>query len=382
MDLVQLRRELSQGKGRPCYCLFGPETYLIEESLGALIGALVPPEEQELGVVRLFADECTVDEILSEARTQPFFSQKRVVVVRRAEAWEGVFTPRRKRASQDEQVEVEAKEDKAEDQKLTALSQGLLSYLSNPNPSTHLIFLAQRVDGRLPVVRRLKELEAMVECKTRGEAEALRWVVDRAGALGCSLSRRDAALLVEQVGPDLQRLAQEVEKLSEYMSRDRMDASDAIELLVAGGRERSAYELTDAVIRQDAETALRRLEALLTIGDGEGPVAPLRMLGLLAWQARRVWLVRDSLQKGLSDLETYNRASKSQVKGLSRWHQRQLGELKETAERFSEEDLMRVLRRLLQADAELKGEGTSERRTLEALVIDLCKVGKTERAGL
>ncbi len=59
-----------------------------------------------------------------------------------------------------------------------------------------------------------------------------------------------------------------------------------------------------------------------------------------------------------------------------------LAELKETAERFSEADLMRILRRLLQADAELKGEGTSDRRTLEALVIDLCRTRQAEGAGL
>lgn len=381
MNIAQLRRELSRGKGRPCYCLYGPETFLVEESLRALVGSLVPLEEQALGVVRFYADECAVDEVLSEARTQPFLSQKRVVIVRRAEAWEGLFTSRRKKVSPDEPSELETEEEKSGDPKHATEVQDLLGYLSDPNPSTHLIFVATRVDNRMPVVRRLNEMEALVECAAFGEGEAVRWVLDRANALGCSLTRQEAALLVEHVGADLQRLANEIEKLSEYMSRDRVDASEAIELLAAGGRERRAFELTDAIVRQDTETALHRLEALLTIGEGSGPVAPLRILGSLAWQVRRVWLVRDSLHKGLPDNETYNRVSKSTVRRLSRWHLRQLAELKETAERFSETDLMRVLRRLLQADAELKGEGTSDRRTLEALVIDLCGTGQAERAG-
>ncbi len=88
--------------------------------------------------------------------------------------------------------------------------------------------------------------------------------------------------------------------------------------------------------------------------------------------------MKDSLAKGLSDLETYNLTVKNPVKELSRWHGRQLKELRETAGRFPEASLSRALHRLLQADEELKGGGTSERRALETLVMDLCASGKEE----
>lgn len=378
MDAADIRKELSLGKFRPIYCLFGPESFLVEELLRELVGALMEAGEEEHAVARFYADECGVADVVGEARTLPFLSRKRVVVVRRAEAWEGVFSARRRAQAQDEPEDGDAAEDGPRD----GDAQDLLDYLDSPNPSSHLIFIASRLDGRMPAVKKLKSMKALVECSTLRDDEAARWVRRHAAQEGLTLSGAEAALLVEHVGPDLNRLAQEVGKLSEYLGREGGDVGGAVELLAAGGRERSGFELTDAIIRQQAETALRRLETLLTVGEGDGPVAPLRILGSLAWQFRRVWLVKDGAEKGLADLELFNRTTaKSPAKGLSRWHRRQLAELKDTAKRFSEEDLRRMLRRLLKADAELKGEGTSERRTLEALVIDLCGAGKGERVG-
>lgn len=381
MDAAHLQKELGSGKTRPVYFLTGPETFLIEESLRLIVETLLAPEERELGVVRLYADETGVEEVLNEARTLPFLSPRRVVVLRRAEAWAGLFTARRRSPADEEQDEAEADEELAGGGRKDETLPGLLEYLENPNPSTHLIFVAGRSDGRLPLVKRLKEMGAMVECGALKEPEAARWVRERSRSSGLELSARDADLLVEHVGRDLQRLASELDKLSQYVGREGVDASRAIEMLAAGGRERSVFNLTDAIASQDAETALRRLDALLTVGDGDGPLHPLRVLASLAREVRKVWLVKDSIQKGLSSEETYNRSFRSPVKKLSGWHRKKLKELGETTERFSEDDLARIMRLLLKADSELKGEGTSERRTLETLVLDLCGVGRAERAG-
>lgn len=380
MDVDQLRRELREKEFRPVYLLCGSETLLIEEALRALVETLLSPEERGLGVVRLYADQAEVEEVLGEARTMPLFGSRRLVVVRRVEAWRGLFSARRRAASQEEPGQAEGGDEPEAKSRLDARRQSLLDYLEDPNISTHLIFVGGMVDGRLPLVRRLRAMGALVECKAYTQEAAIRWTRERAAEIGCNLSREGTALLVEHVGTDLQRLAREVEKLAEFGADGTEVTVEAIERLVVGARERSAFELTDAIARQDVETALRRLEALLTVGEGDGsPLPPLRILGTLAWQVRRVWLVKDGDRKGLSDRETYNRTVKAPVQGLSAWHRRQLQEIRATAGRISDADLTRALRRLLQVDSELKGEGTSERRALETLVMDLCVVGEAKR---
>ncbi len=382
MDVDQLLRELREKKLRPLYLLCGSETLLIEEALRALVETLLSPEERGLGVVRLYADQAEVEEVLGEARTMPLFGSRRLVVVRRVEAWRGLFSARRRAASQEEPGREDTGDEPGARDQLDARRQSLLGYLEDPNTSTHLIFVGGMVDGRLPLVRRLRAMGAFVECKAYTQEAAIRWTRERAAEIGCNLSREGTALLVEHVGTDLQRLAREVEKLAEFGAAGTEVTVEAIERLVVGARERSAFELTDAIARQDVETALRRLEALLTVGDGGGgPLPPLRILGTLAWQVRRVWLVKDGDRKGLSDHETYNRTVKAPVQGLSAWHRRQLQEIRATAGRISDADLARALRRLLQADSELKGEGTSERRALETLVMDLCAAGEAKREG-
>ncbi|MEE9197510.1 MAG: DNA polymerase III subunit delta [bacterium] len=376
MDVDQLRRELREKEFRPVYLLCGPETLLIEEALRTLIETLLAPEERDLGVVRLYADQAEVEEVLGEARTMPLFGSRRLVVVRRVEAWRGLFSARRRAASQEEPGRAEGGDEPGARDQLDARRQSLLGYLEDPNTSTHLIFVGGMVDGRLPLVRRLRAMGALAECKAYTQEAAIRWTRERSAEVGTSLSREGTALLVEHVGTDLQRLTRELEKLAEFGADGTEMTVEAIERLVVGARERSAFELTDAIARQDVETALRRLEALLTVGEGDGsPLPPLRILGTLAWQVRRVWLVKDGDRKGLSDRETYNRTVKAPVQGLSAWHRRQLQEIRATAGRISDADLARALRRLLQADSELKGEGTSKRRALETLVIDLCAAG-------
>ncbi len=81
MDVDQLRRELREKELRPVYLLCGPETLLIEEALRTLIETLLAPEERDLGVVRLYADQAEVEEVLGEARTMPLFGPRRLVVL-------------------------------------------------------------------------------------------------------------------------------------------------------------------------------------------------------------------------------------------------------------------------------------------------------------
>jgi DNA polymerase-3 subunit delta len=381
MDAALLRKELNSGKARAVYWLTGPETFLVEESLRLLVESLLPPEERELGASRLYADESSVEAVLNEAKTLPFLSRRRVVIVRRAESWEGLFVARRKASSSQEQEEGEADEEVSGRAQGEEALKGLLDYLANPSPETHLVFVTRRADGRLPLVKKLKDMGALVECSTMSEGAAANWVRERSKGLGLEFTGREAALLVEHVGQDLQRLDRELDKLSVFVGRDELGAVEAIETLAYGGRERSVFELTDAIANQDAETALRRLETLLSVGDGGGPMHPLRILASLAGEVRKVWLVKDSLQKGMADQDIYNRSFKTPVKRLSNWHRDKIKELAKTAKRFSDADLARIMNRLLQADAELKGEGTSERRTLEALVLDLCGAGEAERAG-
>lgn len=387
MDVDQLLRDLREKKFRPVYLLCDSETFLIEEAVRALIETLLPPEERDLGVVRLYADQAEVEEVLGEARTMPFFGSRRLVIVRRvdsgeAKEWEGLFRAPRKVATDVEPGEEETPEEARITSEREARRKRLLDYLAKPNPSTHLIFVAGPVDGRLPVVRKLREMGAVVECKAYTQEAAVRWARDRAAEVGCSLSRQGAALLVENVGTDLQRLGRELEKLAEHGADGVEVTAEDIERLVVGVRERRVFELTDAIARHDVETALRRLEALLTVGEGDGnPLHPLRVLATLAWHVRRVWLVKDGDRQGLSDRETYNRTVKAPVQGLSAWHLRQLQEIRATAGRISDADLARALRRLLQADSELKGVGTSERRALETLVMDLCAAGEAKREG-
>jgi DNA polymerase-3 subunit delta len=371
LDLQRLKEELQAGKILPCYLLVGEESYLAEEALEAIAQSFLGPQDRRHAVVRLYANEKSLEEALHEARTVPLFTSRRLVVVKRAEAWEGLFS----RGHAGEEQEEASRAGETTPRTSRASWEALSRYLDDPSERSCLVFVAQEADGRLPAVKRLRQKGALVDCRPPTEEGALRWIRRKAEAMGIGLPQGAAELLLERVGPDLQRLARELEKLSEYGARGEELSEEVLERLVSGQRERSVFELTGAIARGDLATALQRLDDLLTVGEGQGPMHPLVVLSRLAWQIRQFWIIKECVAEGLSELETYNRLFRRSVHRLSSWHRGQLKEIRQAADGFSDEALAWAVKRLLRADEELKGGATNPRRTLETLVVDLHRAG-------
>lgn len=72
--LTKIWRDIDNKKLQPVYLLIGEEAYLIDETVRKLKQALAADEEAEVMTYSL--DEVPVDEVLNEADTIPFFTEK------------------------------------------------------------------------------------------------------------------------------------------------------------------------------------------------------------------------------------------------------------------------------------------------------------------
>lgn len=325
------------GQIAPVYCLYGEDDYRREQVLDQLLDALLPGEARDLNLERIRPGEGEAISVLGSARTLPFLSPRRVVLIR------GVET-----LSKDHQDEV-------------------LVYLNDPSPTSCLVLSMLRLDLRTRFASAIRE-KGVVLYFGRLEADSLRdSLVEAARGCGKRLSPEAISLLIALAGDDPRQLSYGVEKAALFVGeRDEIGPQD-IEALVGETRVRSIFQLTDAVGAGDLAVALRCLSSLLESGE-----EPLAIIGMLARQIRLLCQA-----KALQERATPSTAIARTLGGLP---PRVAAILAEQGASLSWHQLSAMLRCVSWADLAIKTGRAGAPVVLKRLLWDLCRVRGSGRS--
>ena len=258
---------------RPGYVLLGDETFLYERVRRGVLQTLVPPDLRDFCLHDLeLGSETSVFEALDLAQTPSLMAPFQVIFVR------GLKTLYGRGAKKDE---------------FAALEQ----YFRSPNPQALLLFVADHLT--LPTDLRRMEREdkdrydriretlgewcGTVELQKVEEGDAARWVISTALDRGVQCDPDAARELVDALAGDMMLISSELEKLLLYVSAPihdhnldpaltgihvgRITLGD-VETMVLAAKQRSLYELTDALSQRDRARALSLLHGLLHASDG------------------------------------------------------------------------------------------------------------------
>lgn len=323
---LQLESILNQQSLQPIYLLVGEEDLLRDHALAQLKAAVLG-ESGDFNYDLLHGDEAAGSDVVACAGAMPVFAPRRLVVVKSAE-------------------KLSARE-----------SDALLDYLKRPVETTTLVFVSAKLDGRLKFSQALAKAAVTVDCSPLRDAQWTLWLKRDAARLGVRLGDQAVQLLKEMSGGSLYAVRRELEKLQCYLPADR-PATGADVLLLRGMEPgASVFDLTAAISQGARGRALAILARNLEAGE-----APLRVLGSLAWQYRRLWKTKELLRQGGRDGEAARtlRMEPQQVRSF-------LG-------RFSEEHLRRAPQWFLEADDALKGGSpVPPRIVLERVLLRLCE---------
>ena len=281
----------------------------------------------------LYGDETDAREILARVQEVPFFSTHQVVLLKWAD-------------------KLSAREGEA-----------LISYFSAPSDSTTLIVSAAKLDGRLKWVQALKKQAVVVDCAPLYDNQRMGWIRQEAARFGIRLDAEAAEVLKELAGEGLSVVRRELEKLALYVSKK--EAITAHDVVAVQGAEpgASVFDLSGAIIHGRVSQALLILEKTLEAGE-----APLRILGALLWQYRRLWKAKDGLSRWVSE------AAVAKSLGL---HPRQQGAFLTVVKRAPLAHFPEAFQAFSATDRALKGAAAgSPHRIMHALIMDLCKSAK------
>ena len=329
--------DFSADKLEPVYVLASGEPLLIDRAVAALRDRVVPEALRAFNLDAFDGKGLAAPRILAAARTVPMMAERRLVLVRDIGAM------------------------------AAAEMAGLIEYLDDPCPSTVVVATTLKVD------RRLKFFAAAGKKGWLHELSAPR---DLAGWVGQEAARRKVAIrpdavrrLVDAVGADLARLALALDQLALYAGA-RPIAVDDVDDLVADTRERSVFELTDAIGAADRPRALGAVAAL--VDQRQSPIGVVSMLGR---HIRQLSLYRAGVKTGMG---------KQELARLLAVPPFVVDKLGRQADRFPDAALDRAISALSLTDRALKGEreaqktlgrGLTDRLLLEDVVQRLVDLG-------
>ena len=305
-----LLAEIAAGRLEPIYVLHSEHPILIDRVLGALRDAAVPPAARGFNY-DVVEGKPTGARIAALAQTLPMMAQRRMVYVRDLSAM----------AADD--------------------AEPLLGYLARPNPSTVIAAVATKIDKRVKLYAQLSKRGYLHVLEAPRQLAP--WLRNEAKQQGVQLDPAAITRLIDAVGDDLSRLALTVEQLGLYAGR-RAVTSDDVDDLVADTRERTVFELTDAIGAADRPRALAAVGALCDQRE-----SAVGVVVMLARHVRQLTLVHSLRDTGAP------RGSWAPALGVPPFV---VDKLIAQARSYSPAALGQATRRLANADRALKGDIT------------------------
>jgi DNA polymerase III subunit delta len=201
----------------------------------------------------------------------------------------------------------------------------------------------------------------------------VRWLTATAEGRGMKFDADAARELADALGADMMLIASELEKLMLYACDRRRITLGDVETMVLAAKQRSLYELTDAISAKQRVRALEVLDAILLSGEGEE--AAIGHIYMLAKTFRQMLVI---LERNVRD---------QRMLWAALWQGFRVppfaaDDIIKQARRYkSRRELTRAIRLVAKADLALRSSPVSKRMVLERLVIDLTTEPKLETPG-
>ena len=213
-------------KFKPVYWFEGEEEYVIDRLLAYAEKNIINEADAGFNLSVFYGRDADWTVLLNTLRKYPMFAARQVVLLKEAQMMRDL--------------------DKIE------------PYLKAPLDTTvFVIGYKGKPDGRLSFSKTVKKTAEVHTFNKLKEEKLPDWIKQQAKEQGIRISEKGVMLLKEQIGNDLSRLANELEKLSVNVKKDEEINEDTIEKFTGISKEYNAFELVAAVCKKDMIRSLK-----------------------------------------------------------------------------------------------------------------------------
>ncbi len=319
---------LKRGQLGAVYLFYGPGDFRIEKVLNQIRETFIPEAARDFNLHIFYGGNHTnPGDIIDAARSLPFLSPNRLIIVRRTENIPG-----------------------------SAL-EAFIPYIDTPVISTCLIFVSSKADFRKEFYKKVRGIGGTVHFKELYDRQVLPWIKRFARELGLNITEQGCIYLQGIVGNRLRDLYTEMEKL--YLRYGSKTVGEAeIKELAIYSRIYTIFELMDEISLRRRAGSVAVLNRYI---EEEGKDAAFGIVGMLNRQIRLIIQAKSITENG----------------GRSQDVTRQLrvapflaNKLLQQARHWRVDDLEHALYLLYQADRHLKS-GSQVKLILENLVLSI-----------
>ena len=223
-------RQLQLRQFAPIYVLSGEEGYYIDKLCNWIEQNVLTEDEREFNQVIRYGRETDIETIINEARSFPVMADRRVVILKEAQAM----------VRKDGLAKLEY-------------------YLQKPLETTVLVITYKngKIDGRSNWLKAADKLGVVYDSVRPYESELPAFIQGLCHTRKVSIERAALEMLVDYVGANLQQLENIIDRLALQVGEKGGITLDAVKSSTAVSREYKPYELTDKIAKRDIAGANR-----------------------------------------------------------------------------------------------------------------------------
>ncbi len=219
-DLKKLTNSFKKDGYKRVYFLMGEEPYFIDFLSNYFTTNVIPEEEKSFNQTVLYGKDVSVNDIMSQARQYPFMGDKMLVVVKEA-------------------------------QELVKTIDQFANYFKSIQPSTTIVFCYKykTLDKRKELYKTLSKSEfaEIFESNKLKDYQVEGWIKTLLSDEKLEIEPKAVAMLVEFLGNDLSKIANEIDKLKIILKDKTLISADLVEDNIGISKEYNNFELINAV---------------------------------------------------------------------------------------------------------------------------------------
>jgi len=221
MDYSQIITDLKNKIYSPVYFFEGEEPFFMDRISDFILGNVLTEDEKGFNQTILYGKDLSLDSIMTAAKRFPMMAERQVVVIREAQNIKNI--------------------------------EDLAPYVEKPMRSTILVFnyKYKTIDKRKKLYKALQKNGVYLESKPLYENQVPAWISKYLKEKNLGIDPRAAQMITDFVGSDLQRIVNELEKVTISIVPGTSIMPEDIEKNIGISKEFNTFELQNALGNKD-----------------------------------------------------------------------------------------------------------------------------------
>ena len=232
-EYSKILQSLKTRQYAPVYLIDGEEPYYIDALTSHFENDILLPHERDFNLITLYGKDVQWADVVNACRRFPMFAERQVVILK--EAWQ-----------------------------LKDFNE-LAGYIEKPSPTTILLieYRFKKADGKTKVVKHVKEKGFYFNSEKVKDLARPGWIQDYGKHIGFSIGEKESQILATYLGNDLQKIANEIEKVRINVPEEKELTSAMIQKYIGVSREYNIFEFAEVLTGIDMDRAYRMLQYFL-----------------------------------------------------------------------------------------------------------------------